>query len=263
MSKIHVNGVNLYYEQEGKGHPLVLISGYTTDLSIWALIRQELANHFSIFMFDNRGSGRSDCPDSPYTIDTMAEDTRALIESLNLHKPYILGHSLGGAIAQTLAFKHHEVISKLILSNTLIRFYTAPAFALRYFLKMRVQGMPCINMLEGALPWLFSDNFLKNEQQVSEFMKLAEEYPYSQTVTGQKGQLEAILHFDSGTWFKKIALPTLVMAGNEDIMSPADSKRLAEGIPGARLVTFSDQAHMPHVEKPKEFINAILQFLKE
>jgi 3-oxoadipate enol-lactonase len=263
MSKIHVNGVNLYYEQEGTGHPLVLISGYTTDLSAWALIRHELANHFSIFMFDNRGAGRSDCPDSPYAIDTMAEDTRALIESLKLHKPYILGHSMGGAIAQTLAFKHPEAISKLILSNTLIRIHAAPAFSLGYFFKMRSQGMPRITMLEGLLPWLFSGNFLKNEQQISEFMKLAEEYPYSQTVTGQKSQLEAILQFDSETWFKKIPLPTLVIAGDEDILCPADSKRLAEGIPGAQLVTFSDQAHMAYREKPREFVNAILQFLKE
>lgn len=262
MSQIQANGITLYYEQEGTGTPLVLISGYTTDLSAWALIRQELANHFQIFMFDNRGAGRSDCPDSPYTVDAMAEDTRAFIEALHLHKPHILGHSMGGAIAQTLAFKHPESINKLILADTFIRFQEAPAFALRYFFKMRSQGMPLMKMVEGTLPWIFSANFLKNQEQVTAFMQLVETYPYSQSVVGQKRQLEALLEFNSESWFKKISVPTLIIEGSQDILCPADSQRLAEGIPGAQLITFSDQAHMAHIENPGELTNAILKFLK-
>lgn len=262
MSKTHVNGINLYYEQEGTGSPLVLISGYTTDVSAWALIRQELAKHFQIFMFDNRGVGRSDYTDSPYTIDTMAEDARAFIESLHLHKPHILSHSMGGAIAQTLAFKHPTSIGKLILANTLIQLCEAPAFALRYFTKMRSQGMPLITMTEGSLPWLFSGAFLKDKEQVSGFMQLVENYPHSQSLVGQKRQLEALLQFNSKTWFKKISAPTLIIEGGEDIMCPMDSQRLAEGISGTQLITFPNQAHMPHIEKPLEFANAILNFLK-
>lgn len=262
MSKICVNGVNLYYEQEGTGIPLVLISGYTTDLSAWILIRQELAKHFQLFMFDNRGAGRSDSPDIPYTIDTMAEDARAFIEALHLHKPHILSHSMGGAIAQTLAFKHPELIGKLILANTLIRFREAPSFAQCYFLKMRSQGMSLITMLEGTLPWLFSSGFLKNEKQIADIMQLAGTYPYSQSVIGQKRQLEAILQFSSEVWFNKISVPVLIIEGSEDIICFGDSRRLAEGIPGAQLVTFAGQAHMPHIEKPVEFVKAILNFLQ-
>lgn len=262
MGKIHVNGVNLHYEQEGSGHPLLLISGYTTDLSAWALVRHEFAKHFSTFMFDNRGAGRSDCPDLPYTIDTMAEDARALVEALDLDRPYILGHSMGGAIAQTLAFKHPKIISKLVLANTLVQLHKAPAFSLSYFFKMRSQGMSLVTMLEGSLPWLFSGEFLKHEKQVSEFMKLVAEYPYPQTIIGQQRQLDALLQFNSEKWFQKIREPTLVIEGSDDIICPVNSKRLAEGISGAKLIVFAKQAHMPHVEKPKEFANAVVNFLK-
>ena len=261
MSKIHVNGIDLYYEQEGRGAPLVLISGYTTDLSAWTLIRQELAKHFQLFMFDNRGAGRSDSPDSPCTIDVMADDTRALIEALRLHRPYILGQSMGGAIAQTLAFKYPESTGKLILANTFIRLREASAFSLRYFFKLRSQGMPLAETLEGSLPWLFSSAFLKNKAQTREFIQLVEKYPYLQSLVGQKRQLEAILQFDSEPWFKKISVPTLIIEGGDDIICPADSQRLAEGILGARLVSFPNQAHMLPIEKPAEFVDAILSFL--
>ena len=70
-----VNGIRIYYEQEGRGKPLVLIAGYTCDLSVWSPIRSELARHYHLLMLDNRGSGRSDSPDTPYSIGQMAQDT--------------------------------------------------------------------------------------------------------------------------------------------------------------------------------------------
>ncbi|MBM3191945.1 MAG: alpha/beta hydrolase [Chlamydiae bacterium] len=262
MGKIRVGDVELYYEQEGKGEPLVLISGYTTDVSAWALVRQELARHFSLLMLDNRGAGRSDCPDTPYTVDTMAEDVRGLLASLKLDKMHVLGHSMGGAIAQTLCFKYPMLIKRLILSNTLIRFHEVPAYALRYFFKRRCEGMSPTTMREGALAWGFSGEFLKNEEQIASLLKKFEAYPYGQTLIGQKRQLEALLQFDSGPWFQKITHPTLVIEGEKDILCPEDSKRLAKELPRAKLVSFAGQGHMPHVEKSKEFVEEILKFLK-
>jgi 3-oxoadipate enol-lactonase len=261
MPKAHVNGINLYYEQEGSGYPLVLISGYTADNSAWMLIRQELAKHFSLILVDNRGAGRSDIPDSPYTVETMAEDVRALIESLRLKKPHIVGHSMGGAIAQSLAFKYPQIAGKLVLANSLIRMHPVPAYALRYFCRMRAQGMTALKMREGSMAWVFSGNFLKNESQVASLLQKFEQYPYAQTLEGQKGQLDAVLQFDSSSYYKQIAAPVLVIEGDEDIICPGDSKRLAKGISGAKHVTFTGQAHMPHVEMPVEFANAVIQFL--
>ena len=76
MSKAALNGINLYYEEEGEGPPLMLISGYTTDMSAWDLIRHKLAKHFRLILVDNRGVGRSDSPDIPYSIECIPKDTR-------------------------------------------------------------------------------------------------------------------------------------------------------------------------------------------
>lgn len=261
MAKIELNGLQFYYEEEGKGHPLILISGFTTDLSAWALIRKELASHYHLYMLDNRGSGRTDTPDLPYTIDLMADDVKAFIEALHLSKPHMLGHSMGGAIAQTIAYKYPHLINHLILATTIIKMHTAPQFALHYFLKMRSLGIGKDDLFEGIMPWLFSSHYLQNTQQLSKLIEFAESYPYSQSLIGEKRQLEALDHFNSEKWYRKISMPTLIIEGAQDIMSPGDSKKLAAGIPGAQLVTMSDQAHMPHIEKPQEFIQTILRFL--
>jgi pimeloyl-ACP methyl ester carboxylesterase len=260
MSTVLVNGVNLYYEQEGNGPPLLCIAGYRSDVSSWALVRKQLSKHFTLYMIDNRGSGRSDCPDSPYTIETMADDAKGFIESLQLKKPIVIGHSMGGAIAQALAYKYPQLIEKLILVNAPIRFRAPSAFTLGYFLKLQSEGLPSILLVEGAMPWLFSSTFLKNSKQVSDFLELAKIYSFSPTLVGQKRHLEALKQFDSTSWYKKIIVPTLVIEGREDIICPEDSKILGEGIPKAQLVTFHDQAHMAHLEKPELLAQTIIKF---
>lgn len=263
MGSINLNGTHLYYEQEGHGPPLVLIAGYTADVSAWMRVRRKLARHFKLFMFDNRGAGRSDSPDTPYTIDHMADDAMAFIEALGLHRPHILGHSMGGAIAQTLAFHHPLSIGRLVLANTFIKMRAAPACALRYFFKMRAQGMPQVAAFEGSMPWLFSSALLHNQPQIDALLQLVQTYPFPQGITGQKRQLEAIMQFNSKNWFRHIACPTLVIQGGEDIICPGDSQLLADGIAGARLVTFDHQAHMAPIESPDEFAEAVLSFLIE
>lgn len=260
MSIAAVNGINLYYEEEGQGAPLVLISGYTTDISAWALIRQRLAKHFRLILVDNRGAGRSDSPDVPYTIETMAEDIRALMAFLHVGSAHILGHSMGTAIAQTLSVKHPTLIKKMVLANPLIHLHPAPKAALSFFLKMREQGMSLVTMIEGSIPWLFSSDFLKSPRDTSALLQHVATYPYPQSVIGQKRQLEATSRFNSEGWFKKIAAATLVIEGGEDIICPKDARRMSHEMPNASHHLFQSQAHMEHVEKPHEFADAVIDF---
>ena len=97
MPKFTCNEIEIYYEIHGEGYPLVLIAGLGCDMSIWDPILDLLKRHFKIIIFDNRGVGRSSSPSQPYTISDMALDTWNLIAKLELHKPHVLGHSMGGA----------------------------------------------------------------------------------------------------------------------------------------------------------------------
>lgn len=261
MGKVALNGIDLYYEEEGEGPPLVLISGYTTDMSAWDSIRHQLAKHFHLILVDNRGAGRSDSPDIPYSIEMMAEDIRALMDFLHLQSVYILGHSMGTAIAQTLAIKYSEAIEKMVLANPLIYVRPVSSTAFNFFLKMRQQGASLVAMTEGVMPWLFSNQFLKNSDQIEKVLQIVGRYPYPQSLVGQKRQLEALLHFNSGDWLKKIHVPTLLIEGEQDLICLGDARQMHHEIPKSSYLIFQDQAHMEHFEKAEEFAEAVINFL--
>jgi pimeloyl-ACP methyl ester carboxylesterase len=111
----------MYYEIHGNGEPLLLIVGLGTDISEWDGIIQWLAKTYKVLAFDNRGAGRSDKPDTPYSIEMMADDTARLMQTLGIERANILGISLGGRIALELALQHATSVKKLVLVFTSAR----------------------------------------------------------------------------------------------------------------------------------------------
>src|SRR5215469_17759144 len=99
MPTVHVNGIDIYYETHGEGDPLVLIPGLATDVSEYQRIIAALADRYQVSALDNRGAGRSDKPDVPYSIEIMADDTAALLDALGITQTHVLGTSMGGRIA--------------------------------------------------------------------------------------------------------------------------------------------------------------------
>jgi 3-oxoadipate enol-lactonase len=98
MPKAMVQGINLYYEVHGSGYPLVLIRGLASNAEYWYCQVPAFSSQFSVITFDNRGIGRSDIPDSPFTISTMADDTVGLMDVLGIPRAHVLGISMGGMI---------------------------------------------------------------------------------------------------------------------------------------------------------------------
>ena len=118
MPKAHANNIDIYYEITGSGEPLVLIAGLGYDMWMWRNMIPGLAEHFQVIAFDNRGVGQTDKPEGPYTAKLLADDTAGLIEALGLQRVAVLGHSMGGFVAQALALSRPDLLSKLILSAT-------------------------------------------------------------------------------------------------------------------------------------------------
>jgi 3-oxoadipate enol-lactonase len=260
--KIVANDVSLYYELMGAGPPLVLIAGFTCDTLLWSSLLPELTQHFQVVVFDNRGVGQSDSPDTSYSIETMAQDAIALIDQLGLQKTHVLGHSMGGCIAQTMAVRYPTRINKLALCNSLIRLNPVSVLAQQFFLYLQEKEIPPEKLLEGIYPWLFSADFLRDTKKVNELIASSLLNPHPQGIIGFRRQLEALIAFDSSSWFHHIALPTLVINGEEDILCPRDSIRLAEGISGAQFVNFSKIGHLPLIENPSLFLKVIVDFFK-
>ncbi|HNO65923.1 MAG TPA: alpha/beta hydrolase, partial [Tepidiformaceae bacterium] len=118
MPYVPTRDIITYYEEAGSGRPLVLIRGLGSDLQAWSLQVPELAKHFRVITYDNRGAGRTGAPDKPYTIAGMADDLAALLDALDIPTACILGYSMGGMIAQEFALKHPARVEKLILLGT-------------------------------------------------------------------------------------------------------------------------------------------------
>jgi pimeloyl-ACP methyl ester carboxylesterase len=118
LPTVAVNGITIYYEIHGEGEPLVLIAGLATDQTPYKRLIRELAKRARVIAFDNRGVGRTDKPDLPYSIDMLADDTSGLLTALGIDRANVLGISMGGRIALALAFRHPEQVKSLILVST-------------------------------------------------------------------------------------------------------------------------------------------------
>lgn len=258
-----VNNLKMYYEIEGKGDPLILIQGYTSDLTNWDFVRKELSRHFQLLLFDNRGAGRTECPDSLFTIDQMALDTMELSRYLKLKNPHILGHSMGGMIAQRIAHQFSREIGKMIISQTRIKLTASSIALMNVHLELRESGLSSKWLTKIMMPWLLSNAFLANSSLCDQFIQRKEELKYPISLKGHKGQLHALKHFDSSDWYQKIRTKILILCGEEDLLCPPqDSYLMERGIPSAKIYVFKHLGHMSQLERPEEFCTVVCNFLE-
>jgi pimeloyl-ACP methyl ester carboxylesterase len=119
MPRQRVGDIEIYYEVHGAGpRTLVMVRGLGSNLLSWYEQIDVLPRHYKCVMFDNRGAGRTDKPDAPYSIKQMADDTAGLMDALGIGRAALLGISMGGMIAQEFALYHQEKLSCLILGCT-------------------------------------------------------------------------------------------------------------------------------------------------
>jgi pimeloyl-ACP methyl ester carboxylesterase len=250
MSVIQVNGIDLYYNIQGssENEPLLLIAGFDSDSSTWAAMMRSLVPQYRVIRFDNRGMGQSSAPDSAYSIQQMADDAVALLDYLNISQVHVVGHSMGGQIAQELTLAHLERIQSLILLsswakgdgkfNLLIELFGDLAKKLEGILYQRV-----------LLPWLFTDAFYSTPGTMEQLIEFIESYPFPPTPHGLYHQSRAILSSDTSDRLADIQCPTLVMVGKEDLFTPVRfSEQLAQGIPNAELVILEQGGHALIIE---------------
>ncbi|MCC2644276.1 MAG: 3-oxoadipate enol-lactonase [Burkholderiales bacterium] len=261
MPKIKVNEINYYYEEAGSKEPLLLIAGLGCDLSIWTSVLDKLSQNFRVIIFDNRDAGRTDYVDATYTINDMADDTVCLIKKLGYEKVSILGHSLGGAIAQDIACRYPEVVDKLIISNSLVQVATVSLAALEFAGKLRKFTTDISLPTQSIAPWIYSDDYLRYDNNLEKLGELIRTYPFPQQADGYLRQLNALAKFNSQGYLHKIRHLTLIIGGSHDLLTPLNqSQIMADNIPNAQLVILPG-SHMPIIEIPLLFVKTIDNFL--
>ncbi len=266
MPKVFANGINIYYEEHGdpKNPLLILIGGLTRDHTIWSeVLKQEEIKQFRAIIYDNRGSGQTDQPEGPYSCELFANDLDALMEKLHVSSATIVGHSMGGFVAQYLAAFHPQRVARLVLCSTCIRQSAECIEYLNSRLDLCRRKVPIEQIVQTALPWLYTSHFLTEDRarQIIEGVKLM---PFPQTYHALEAQIMACIQHDSRAILSLITVPTLVLTGKEDrLMTPDTCKELAAQLPSGIFIELAGAAHMIQMEKPKELCQIIRDFILE
>lgn len=261
MPNAPVRDIVTYYEEAGSGPPLLMIMGFNGDLQAWAFQVPALSKHFRVITFDNRGAGRTSAPDKPYTIAGMADDTAALMDRLGIAKAHVLGFSMGGYIAQSLALAHPGKVDKLILLSTGPGIDGYGRAVVRSFIDIRRSNLSREQFVRFMAPWLYSPELLDDEARLQRSILNSVNNPYAQQDHAFLRQAEAILGWDIEGRHGEIKQDTLVLCGNDDILvPPRNSEKLAQLLPSAKLQMLSG-AHVGVIEYANDYNAAILEFL--
>ena len=261
MPTVPVRDIVMHYEEAGSGDPLVMIMGLGGDLQAWALQVPDLSKHFRVITFDNRGAGRTSAPDRPYTISGMAEDTRALMDSLGIQKAHVLGFSMGGYVAQELALAYPGRVDKLILLATAPSIDGYGRTLVRSWVDVRRSNMSREQVVRWTSTLLYSPELLDDEDRYERSVLNSLNNPWPQQDHAFIRQAQAVLGFDASDRLSALKQQTLVVGGQEDVLVPLRNQRkLAELLPNATLKELPG-AHLGCIEYPQDYNQAFLEFL--
>jgi pimeloyl-ACP methyl ester carboxylesterase len=250
------------YRVVGTGPPLILITGYTATIDGWdPRFVGALAEHFRVVVFDNAGIGRTRALPTPLTIDSMANQTSALIDALGLVRPDVLGWSMGGTIAQALAVLHPAQVRRLVLCATF------PGTG-----KIVPPSQAAAQALtSGNLQEEMADLFPGN-QPAAQQAYLAAIAAYRPRATAPAATIAAQGHAinvwlggtdPAGQKTATISAPTLIADGTIDRLDPvANDHALARLIGNARLKLYPDAGHAFLFQDEKGFVPLIESFLR-
>lgn len=261
MSKINVGDIELYFESYGSGEPLIFIGGFSVDHLVWQTVVDKFAENYRVIIFDNRGTGQSSCPDMPYTIDILAEDVIGLCKALDIEKAYFIGSSMGGMILQTIAYRYPQFVKAAVLGNTNSKTDVRFSTFLRGVDELMKRDVDRKIVAQLMLPWAFSMEYLSQEGVIEMLIQLSLANPFPFTHIGFKNQRQALQKFNSRSWLNQIHVPCLVISGNKDIIfDESEVAELAKQIPKAAYYSFKNVGHVPHIERPEEFYNRVIDF---
>ena len=259
--KARINGIDLAYEVVGDGVPLLWVHGYPLDRTIWRSQTEGLANCARHIVPDLRGFGESDAPDGVYAMDLMAEDLHALLGSLSIKRAVVAGLSMGGYIALAFARRYPDSLAALILADTRPGPDSAEAAKTRLDAADRAEREGVAPVVEPMVGKLLSPATMARRPDLVDSLR---RLLLSSRPKGVAGALRGMAaRPDATPLLKTIQAPALVVTGADDaIIPPAEARKLAAEIPDSVLVEIPDAGHLPNLEQPQAFNEAVRRFLE-
>jgi pimeloyl-ACP methyl ester carboxylesterase len=262
MAHVDVNGTNIYWHAQGDGEPLLLIMGLGATSDGWHRVAPVLAKDYRVIVFDNRGVGRSDVPEGPYAISTMADDAAAVLDAAGVASAHVFGASMGGYIAQELALRHPSRVRSLVLGCTGCGARETVRAAPDVLATLgAVASMPREQGRRAMVPFIYDAGTARELIEQDIVITVAATF----TPAGYLAQLQGIRTWPgSHDRLKAIAVPTLVIHGDSDLLVPPENGRILAGaIPGARLVMLPSASHLFMTDQPVASMAAVRAFLED
>jgi pimeloyl-ACP methyl ester carboxylesterase len=264
MPVVQANGIEINYEVQGEGEPIVLIPYLAADQACYAFQVAEYAKHYTCYSVDLRGAGLSSKPEGEYTTELLADDVAAFMQAAGVGRAHVFGLSLGASVGQWLAAKHPEQVKTLSLHSTWDK--TDP------FLRVVVQGWQVMAqgldsvtemVIVGIFPWCYTpEMYAARPDYVDALAEFVRGRPMP-PVDAFMRQSGAVLNHDATAILGSIQAPTLITYGQRDqVTSTRFAAPLTEGIANTELIVFEDCAHAPIYENVEGFNEQTLDFLQ-
>ncbi len=262
MPLVNIEGVDLFFCEGGNGDiPLLLLPGLATDSSCWGGCYSAWLKDFHLIMPDFRGTGQTPVGTLEIDFELYADDLASILRHLKLEKVHLLGHSMGGMIAQVFADKYPLFVDKLILASSSPRSTPFASQVVRSWRRIKELGTP-EDFFNAVLPWMVTRKYFENQTLCAGAVKYFLAYPYKQTTENFIKQLVALRGFDFTNSLKNIDAETLVICGEHDLMFSLDEqKEFCRLIKKARLEILKDTAHSPLLENGQIFSRKVRDFL--
>ena len=264
MPTVKVNAITMNYEQQGTGEPLVLIPYLAADNACYAFQVADYAKHFTCISVDPRGAGASDKPAGSYSTELFADDIAAFMQAIGIGRAHVAGLSLGAATGLWLAAKHPDKVKSLSLHSCWTK--SDP------FLKTVVQGWQTMAkglgsvtemIIQGIFPWCFTPGLYAAKPDYIESLAAFVRGRPAQPLAAFLQQSNAVIGHDAESQLGKIAAPTQITFGRQDIVtSTRFSDAMKNSIRKSEIVVFENCSHAPIYEKVSEFNQKTLAFLK-
>jgi pimeloyl-ACP methyl ester carboxylesterase len=259
---VSLGDLEMYYELQGRGECLLLLAGIGLDSSYWQPLLAELTENYQVIVLDNRDVGKTRGPDRAYTIADMADDVVRLLDTLRVPRCHVLGYSMGGFIAQSLALRYRHKIQSLVLVATAGKASARTKHVIDNWVELSAI-LPKKLIFEAQTSWVFSESFFKDnalyKQTLNQFLSL----PTSQSTVQFDRQAKACGSWDLFSEPGQIDAPSLILAGADDkLFTVEEIQALAGFIPQAKVEIVPDAAHELLFEQPSLCNRTIIDFCK-
>jgi 3-oxoadipate enol-lactonase len=262
MTLVQINNIQLAYTDAGIGRPIVLIHGYPFNRSLWNEQVDVLSNSYRVIAPDLRGFGDSDAAAEPATMNRLAQDVASLMDHLEIPQAVIAGLSMGGYVALAFCKQFPSRVRALILADTRAEADTEEGKQTREQQAEKALSEGMAGIADAMLPKLLTPETVSKRPDV---VKRVRDMMLKTKPEGAAAALRGMAEREDLTsLLPKISVPTLIMVGAEDAITPvADSQKMSQAIVGSRLVVLENAGHVSNLERTEQFNEALLGFLRE